>query len=57
MEDPRVCGCAAALSAEGGEFRGSGPACAGQDGPGGCCVSQRRGVQRHASLTAARPEA
>jgi len=57
MNDPHVCGCAAALPPEGAEWRGSMPACAGMDGTRRRCVSQRRGLQGHASLGAARREA
>ncbi len=45
------------LPPEGAEGRGSTPACAGVDGPKSRCVSQRRGLQGHASFEAARQEA
>ena len=57
MNDSHVCGCAAALAPEEAECRSPMPARAGMDGTRRRCVSQRRGLQGHASIGAARREA
>lgn len=52
--DPHAHHVVYSLPPEGAECRGSRPACAGLDGMKNRCVSQRCGLQGHASLAARR---